>query len=343
MKKFLTCYFFLSMLCASSIALAQGVVQITGNVTNSPSTTVLLQKIGSDISDSSKVDDKGNFTFTSKINASDYYRLVFDNNRYVLLVLGVGDKLEISVDYNKLNSPNIKGSASSQLLYETFNTLDSYDIKLDQYKKKIEEEKKKYIVELIKNNPSSLVNIMFLEQINVEENLPIVKNAVEQMMKQHPDNKWVKEVNNKINGLASLGPGTEAPEINLPNPDGKNIALSSLRGKVVLIDFWASWCGPCRAESPNMVKLYNKFKSKGFEIYSVSLDKDKAPWLKAIKDDKLDWTHVSELKFWESQVVSLYKFDGIPFTVLIDKNGKIIAKGLRGDAIDSKLTEILGK
>jgi len=343
MKKFLSCYFFLSMLFASSFVVGQGIVQINGTVTNSPSTMVLLQKIGSDFSDSTKVDEKGNFSFNSKISATDYYRLVFDSNRYVLLVLAVGDKIEISVDYNRLNSPVIKGSASSQLLYETFNTLDSYDVKLEQYKKKIEEEKKKYLVDLIKNNPSSLVNIMFLEQINIEENLPIVKIAVEQMQKQYPDNKWVKEVSAKINNQSTLGPGTEAPEINLPNPDGQNIALSSLRGKVVLIDFWASWCGPCRGESPNMVKLYNKFKPKGFEIYSVSLDKDKAPWVKAIKDDKLNWTHVSELKFWESEVVSLYKFEGIPFTVLIDKNGKVIAKGLRGDALDAKLTEILGK
>lgn len=133
-----------------------------------------------------------------------------------------------------------------------------------------------------------------------------------------------------------------APDISLKNPEGKTITLSSLRGKVVLIDFWASWCGPCRQENPNVVRAYNKFKDKGFTVYSVSLDKDAEAWKRAIKSDGLIWpNHVSDLKQWESPMPQLYGFNGIPYTVLIDKKGKIIGTNLRGAALEQKLNEIL--
>jgi thiol-disulfide isomerase/thioredoxin len=137
--------------------------------------------------------------------------------------------------------------------------------------------------------------------------------------------------------------GSTPPEIKYPNPDGKIIPLSSLKGKVVLIDFWASWCRPCRAENPNVVRLYEKYKEKGFTVYSVSLDKDKTSWVNAIQQDNLTWpNHVSELKFWESSVVKEYGFDGIPFTMLLDKEGKIVDVGLRGNQLEEKLKELIG-
>jgi thiol-disulfide isomerase/thioredoxin len=118
--------------------------------------------------------------------------------------------------------------------------------------------------------------------------------------------------------------------------------LSDLKGKVVLLDFWASWCGPCRAENPNVVKLYNKYSTKGFSVFSVSLDNDVQAWKRAIKSDGLVWPyHVSDLKQWESPLVQLYKFEGIPFTVLLDKKGNIVAKNLRGKALELKLKELL--
>jgi thiol-disulfide isomerase/thioredoxin len=133
--------------------------------------------------------------------------------------------------------------------------------------------------------------------------------------------------------------GNKAPELNYKNPDGKEIALSSLKGKVVLIDFWASWCGPCRGENPNVVAAYKKFKNgKGFEIYSVSLDQNKEAWIKAIKADNLLWpSHVSDLKFWSSEGAQKYGVNSIPTNFLIDKDGIIIAKGLRGEALDNEL------
>jgi peroxiredoxin len=135
--------------------------------------------------------------------------------------------------------------------------------------------------------------------------------------------------------------GKMAPEISLPGPDGKTVTLSSFRGKYVLVDFWASWCMPCRQENPNVVAAYQNFKDKNFTVFGVSLDKDKSAWLQAIKDDKLTWTHASDLQYWSSAVVPLYNIEGIPFNVLVDPEGKIVASNLRGRALSAKLQELL--
>jgi peroxiredoxin len=138
-----------------------------------------------------------------------------------------------------------------------------------------------------------------------------------------------------------LSVGQPAPEIAMADPNGNIKTLSSLRGKYVLVDFWASWCGPCRAENPNVVSAFEKFKDKRFTVLGVSLDDDKGAWTDAIKADKLNWLHISDLKKWESTVVNTYQFEGIPYNVLIDTNGIIIAKELRGNALQEKLASIL--
>jgi thiol-disulfide isomerase/thioredoxin len=135
--------------------------------------------------------------------------------------------------------------------------------------------------------------------------------------------------------------GSEAPEINLDTPDGKKLALSSFKGKIVLIDFWASWCGPCRKEMPHVVNLYKKYKDKGFEIYGVSLDQDRSRWIDAIAKDGITWPQVSDLKYWESEAAKLYAVTGIPYTVLLDKEGKILSKGLRGVELEKAISDAL--
>lgn len=149
-------------------------------------------------------------------------------------------------------------------------------------------------------------------------------------------------------GPSGLSIGDPAPALSFEGPDGKTRSLSDLKGKVVLIDFWASWCRPCRAENPNVVKTYNAYKSaefksaKGFEVFSVSLDRNKTDWVKAIEKDGLVWDgHVSDLKFWQSAGARAYNVNSIPATFLIDEKGVIIAKNLRGNALESTLKKLL--
>jgi thiol-disulfide isomerase/thioredoxin len=149
-------------------------------------------------------------------------------------------------------------------------------------------------------------------------------------------------------GEIGLNIGDVAPEINFENPDGEKIALSSLRGKMVLIDFWAAWCPPCRRENPNLVRTYNEYKDKkfqngdGFTIYGVSLDRTKEAWVKAIEDDGLVWeNHVSDLKYWSSVPAAMYQVRSIPDNFLIDGDGVIVARRLRGEQLDNALKNLL--
>jgi peroxiredoxin len=139
----------------------------------------------------------------------------------------------------------------------------------------------------------------------------------------------------------SLWVGQQAPEISLPDTEGKTVTLSSFRGKYVLVDFWASWCVPCRNENPNVVEAYNQFKGENFTVLGVSLDKNRDAWKRAIVEDNLDWTHISDLKYWQSEVVPLYRIQSIPFNVLVDPAGKVVAENLRGSALEAKLSAIL--
>lgn len=150
-----------------------------------------------------------------------------------------------------------------------------------------------------------------------------------------------KKIADRIVALEAVAIGKVAPDFTLNTPEGTPLSMQSIKGKVKLIDFWASWCGPCRGENPNVVKIYEEFHPKGLEILSVSLDRDNDAWVKAIADDNLTWNHVSDLKFWDSAAAKLYAVNSIPHTVLLDENNVIVAKNLRGDELKAKIEEML--
>ncbi|MFC2151383.1 redoxin domain-containing protein [Bacteroidota bacterium] len=216
-----------------------------------------------------------------------------------------------------------------------------------------------YTKNFIKENSSSLASLMALYQqlaprryvLNPKDDFDYFTLVDSSLILKYPESDAVKalhaqmeEIKRQMRNETELnnlvGIGIEAPEIVLQNPDGDTIALTSLRGKYVLLDFWASWCRPCRVENPNLVKSYKKYHDKGFEIFQVSLDKQKESWVGAIESDQLTWTHVSDLKYWNSEAAKLYQVQSIPASFLLDKNGKIIAKNLRGNALEAKLSEI---
>lgn len=154
---------------------------------------------------------------------------------------------------------------------------------------------------------------------------------------------YVTELKKMADKMRATDVGSIAPDFTLPTPEGNTFTLSSTRGKYVMIDFWAAWCQPCRHENPNVVALYGKYKDKGFDVVGVSLDREKEAWVKAIADDQLAWHQVSELKFWQSEIAQKYGVTAIPCTFLLDKEGKIIAKNLRGEDLAKKLEELMGK
>jgi len=212
--------------------------------------------------------------------------------------------------------------------------------------KALQDEQKTLLKGFITANPDSYMSLLALSSVSGPSPDPNevepLYNSLSADLKATEQGKQLKM---SIENLKLTAIGSLAPDFTQNDVNGKPVRLSSFRGKYVLIDFWASWCGPCRQENPNVVRTYNKYKNKNFTVLGVSLDKEsgKDAWLAAIKNDGLTWTQVSDLKYWNNLVASLYGVQSIPQNFLIDPQGKIVAKGLRGEDLDNKLEQLLGK
>jgi peroxiredoxin len=212
--------------------------------------------------------------------------------------------------------------------------------------KKLQIEQSAAIKIFILSNPNSYLSLLALYSVGGPTPDPAELDSLFNGLSPELKNTEAAHVFvNSLNELKHTAVGVTAPDFTQNDENGQPVTLSSFRGKYVLLDFWASWCGPCREENPNVVKAYDRFKNKNFTILSVSLDKadGKNSWLAAIKNDGLTWTQVSDLKFWSNGAALLYYVTSIPSNFLIDPNGKIIARDLRGQDLENKLEEVLGK
>ncbi|MCX7764685.1 MAG: AhpC/TSA family protein [Bacteroidia bacterium] len=201
----------------------------------------------------------------------------------------------------------------------------------------------KYGEAWVKSLPSALQAAAWLALLDAGQRFQLTETMVwagERFIAAAPTDPRRPQIEQFVQAEGALRRGQPAPDIALPDVEGKIRRLSELRGKWVLIDFWASWCRPCRVENPRVVQLYQKYNSRGFEIFGVSLDQNREAWIQAIQADKLTWIHVSDLKGWQSAAAQLYRVSGIPFTVLVDPQGRIAAKGLRGPNLEAKLKEL---
>jgi thiol-disulfide isomerase/thioredoxin len=356
-------------------------ITIKGKLENAEGKTIVLEYFDNGkpiIIDSCSIKKNGKFEISATGVNPDFYRIGFGNNNFALLILSKGQNLTFGGDAADLNkSYTVTGSKESEEIKEFVTGLNKFSDSNNEInekykdpnstpeekealKKKGESTKADFVAfrdEFIGRTYNSLSALTTISHLNDLTDFDQIKKIANGISEKYPESKYDISMQEKVTQIEvrvkqeeeakkareASEIGHVAPAMNFKSPEGKVITLASLEGNYVLIDFWASWCGPCRRENPNVVKAYNKYKEKGFTVFSVSLDKDKNRWVAAIKQDGLIWpNHVSDLKQWQTEAVKLYGFRGIPHTVLLDKNGVIIAKNLRGAALEDKLKELIG-
>lgn len=332
------------------------------------------------LKDSSAIAADGKFSFSIDAPKDAVYNLRLQNDvPQFVTIINDASKISLDVDFNKRNEfYSVTGSKASKSIQEylakitgmqkdrvtIYFQIDSIKknngdslliLDLGKKQRQITNEEKLYTQQVIGQSANSSLSLFILSyyqgmardpnfMVNGFTNEEVV-GLLSGIVNKFPERTDVAGIRNTMEAEIpkTKWVGKQAPEISLPDTEGRTVSLSSFRGKYVLVDFWASWCGPCRRENPNVVDAYNRFRDKNFTILGVSLDRpgQKEAWLKAIVDDKLNWTHISDLKFWQSEVVPVYEVGSIPFNVLVDPEGKIVAENLRGDALGQKLDQVL--
>ena len=328
---------------------------------------VRLQKVNSDYS--IELVESANFVedeieFNIFVFESTLFRLDFMGYTSLDLIL---DKSDVDIfvdDSNSLFEFTVNGSDDTEILKSIENKITNYRSEIRELNINFVEASQNRDFELVnsiqsefdfKKNQfelslkdylssakSSLAVLVTADYLDIEENLIFWETIYNNYTEEFKDNSYFKNFENKLIKIKSISIGSVAPDIILNDTSGVPISLASLRGKYVLLDFWAAWCRPCREENPNIVENYNNYKSYGFDVYQVSLDRTKEDWVRGIKQDKLPWINVSDLKYYQSEAAELYNVDRIPSAFLLDPDGKIIAKhtDLRGPNLSRKLAEI---
>lgn len=341
---------------------------LKGKVANGAGELIVLQKLEAGqltFIDSVRADDKGKYRIEAHADTTMFYYVTVNSLKPpgVPVILENGLAVELNLEIDQFILTEVKGDEQNEQLkslydiyltnnkasyefqqqYKDINPREAGDSTIKAYNNQIMALQRKMDTDITnfvstqKGGPATYFAVTYVVQ---KPNIALLEKAMERLKTDAPNSLFTDRLEKRIASIGALEIGGLAPEIELLNPQGEKVKLSSLRGKVVLVDFWASWCRPCRAENPNVVRMYNKYHDQGFEVFSVSLDNSADRWKQAIIQDKLTWTHVSDLKGWKSSAAALYEVSGIPKTFLLDKNGRIIGKDLRGPALELKLAEI---
>ena len=309
--------------------------------------------------------NNGTFMFQGNIDAPMVYYLEFGSN-FKLPIFVESSEISIRVEGFAYDSCFVSGSRIHDEWLSKRNIIRTYDILLDTirnqyYKAKsggndslkevlsnkfdsLELDKEAAIDSIISINTKSHVSPYFVVKYKMYSGDPtkleMYRNLFDSSILSSP---YIALIDQRIEKLNLTKVGNQIPNFTLPDTTGKLISIEDFRGQYVLIDFWASWCGPCRRENPNIVSAYNKFQDRGFTVLGVSLDKERDSWLKAIKKDELEWTQLSDLKGWNNEVAELFGIRSIPFSILIDPQGNVVAKGLHGEELHVELNKLLNK